>query len=303
MATAAQDLQLDNSPASRARYHDPENFFSFKWPAVPRRQFLAERDAAFRAGVATSEILLDSSDVLETAYPATTPLLLARYLCIREGEQLNVTRRASAELFYVLRGEGHSTGGGETIAWTVGDTFCFPGGSPVITQATTPAILFSVCNEPLLRYDSLQPPVAGQHERVQPVHWPKSEMDERFKAIFARTDSAETAGRALQLSSAAMDPARYPVPTMNVAINTLQPGGDQRPHRHNGAAITLSVVGDDVHSMIEDERVDWSNGAAQVTPAAELHSHHNRGDKRMLSLVVQDEGLHFYARTPGFSWT
>lgn len=303
MATAVQDLNVDSTPASRARYHDPENFFAFQWPPVPRRQFLAERDAAFDADVATCEIELDSSDVLETPFPATTPLLLARYLCVREGEQLNITRRASAEIFYVLRGQGHSTSGGETIAWTVGDTFCLPGGSPVITQATTQAILFSVCNEPLLRYESLQPPVAGQHDKVQPVHWPRSEMDKRFETIFARPDTPETAGRALQLSSAAMDPARYPVPTMNVAINTLQPGGDQRPHRHNGAAITLAVVGDGVHSMIEDERVDWSDGAAMITPAAELHSHHNRGDQRMLSLVVQDEGLHFYARTPGFSWT
>ena len=303
MATAAQDLPGADTPASRARYHDPENFFAFKWPAVPRRQFLAERDRAFDEQVATGEVLLDSSDVLGTAYPATTPLLLARYLCIREGEELNVTRRASAELFYVLRGEGRSTGCGETIGWGPGDTFCFPGGSPIISRASTHSVLFSVCNEPLLRYDSLQAPSAGRHDRVQPVHWPKSEMDERFKAIFARPDTDQTAGRALQLTSAAMDPASYPVPTMNVAINTLQPGGDQRPHRHNGAAITLAVVAEGVHSMIEDERVDWSAGAAQVTPAAELHSHHNRGDKRMVSLVVQDEGLHFYARTPGFSWT
>ncbi|MFT5445699.1 MAG: gentisate 1,2-dioxygenase [Gammaproteobacteria bacterium] len=309
MATPAQQLcdtpsnTGDTPAAGRARYHDPENFFSFKWPAVPRRQFVAERDAAFDADVATSEILLDSSEVLESAYPATTPLLLARYLCIRQGESLTVTRRASAEIFYVLRGEGSSSGCGESIEWSPGDTFCFPGGAAVTSTASSQAVLFSVCNEPLLRYESLQPASNGQHERVQPVHWPKGEMDERFKTIFARPDSEETAGRALQLSSAAMDPARYPTPTMNVAINTLQAGGDQRPHRHNGAAITLAVIGEGVHSMIEDERVDWAEGAAQVTPAAELHSHHNRGNKRMLSLVVQDEGLHFYARTPGFSWT
>ena len=90
---------------------------------------------------------------------------------------------------------------------------------------------------------------------------------------------------------------------MNVAINTLQAGGDQRPHRHNGVAITLAVKGEGVHSMIEDEQVDWLDGAAQITPATELHSHHNRGSARMYSLVVQDEGLHFYTRTPGFSWT
>ena len=303
MATAAQDLQTDSTPAARARYYDPENFFSFKWPAVPRRQFLAERDQAFAATVATGEILLDSSDVLQTAYPATTPLLLARYLCIREGEQLHVTRRASAELLYVLRGEGTSVGCGDSIEWGVGDTFCFPGGDEVIHQTGKHTVLFSVCNEPLLRYEALQPAPLGGHDRVQPIHWPKHEMDERFEAIFARPDTEQTSGRALQLSSAAMEPARYPVPTMNVAINTLQPGGDQRPHRHNGVAITLAVVGEGVHSMIEDERVDWSEGAAQITPATELHSHHNRGDKRMVSLVVQDEGLHFYARTPGFSWT
>ena len=54
--------------------------------------------------------------------------------------------------------------------------------------------------------------------------------------------------------------------------------------------------------MIENERIDWVTGAAQITPATELHSHHNRGDRRMESLVVQDEGLHFYTRTTGFSW-
>jgi len=54
--------------------------------------------------------------------------------------------------------------------------------------------------------------------------------------------------------------------------------------------------------MIEDEKVPWVSGAAQITPAAELHSHHNQGNRRMRSFVVQDEGLHFYLRTPGFSW-
>ena len=56
------------------------------------------------------------------------------------------------------------------------------------------------------------------------------------------------------------------------------------------------------NSMIEEQKVDWIAGAAQITPATELHSHHNRGSRRMVSLVVQDEGLHFYTRTPGFSW-
>ena len=297
MATRAPVV---DTPQSRVRYYDPENFFAFQWPSVPRHQFLAERDAAFAPDAPTGETLLDCAEVLKTAYPATTPLLLARYLTVRAGDSLEVDRRASAEVYYVLAGEGESAGFGETIRWTRGDAFCFPGGK-VAHSAGLDAVLFSVCNEPLLRFEDLHPSNDG-HERVRPLHWEKAEMDRQFEAILARPDSAEASGRALQLAAVDMEPARHPIPSMNVAINTLEPGGDQRPHRHNGVAITLAVEGDSVYSMIEDQRVDWIAGTAQITPATELHSHHNRGTNRMLSLVVQDEGLHFYTRTPGFSW-
>ena len=103
-------------------------------------------------------------------------------------------------------------------------------------------------------------------------------------------------------ASRALAPARNVLPMMVAAINTLEAGGDQRPHRHNGVAITLALEGEGVYSLIEGQRIDWVTGAAQVTPAAELHSHHNRGSARMRSLVIQDEGLHYYTRTPGFSW-
>ena len=89
---------------------------------------------------------------------------------------------------------------------------------------------------------------------------------------------------------------------INTSINTLEAGGDQRHHRHNADAINLAIEGENVYSMIEDEKIYWKNGVAQITPASELHSHHNRGSKRMESFVVQDEGLHWYLRTTGFSW-
>lgn len=302
MSTVAKQFEGAEAPASQARYGDPENFFNFSWPPVPRRQFVAERDRAFAADTPTGEVLLDSSEALATPYPATSPLLLARYLRIRAGQRLETLRRASAEIHYVLRGAGVSHGHGADIAWGPGDVFCLPGGAEVVHEAGEDAVLFTVCNEPLLRFEALEPPRPGA-ARVGPVHWPKHEIDSHFEAIIAREDSAEASGRALQLTSAAMAPASQPVPSMNLAINTLEPGKDQRPHRHNGVAITLAVQGEGVHSMIEDERIDWSTGAVQVTPATELHSHHNRGPHRMVALIVQDEGLHFYTRTPGFSWT
>lgn len=301
MSATAQTM-IASAAASRARFQDPDNFFAFEWPPVPRRQFLAERDHAFAADTATGEVLLDASDAMGMGYPATTPLLLARYLVVREGAPLEVNRVASAEIIYVFHGKGSSEGCGETLEWGAGDVFCFPGGADVRHTAIEDALLFTVCNEPLLRLESLRPARAGKG-LVKPVLWSDAAIAEHFRAVLDRPASAETAGRAIQLSSQQMEPAGYPVPTMNVAINTLEPGGDQRPHRHNGAAITLCIQGEGVYSMIEDEKVPWSHGAAQVTPATELHSHHNRGPARMRSLVVQDEGLHFYTRTPGFSWT
>lgn len=290
-----------DTPASRARFYDPENFFSFSLPPVPRLRFLAERDQALAESGPSGEIALDASDALGTPYAATTPLLLARYLRIQAGERLNVSRRASAEVFYVMRGAGLSTGAGEEIVWSTGDAFCFPGGCEIGHRATADTVLFSVCNEPLLNFESLEPPRV-RHARVSPVLWSRQEMATRLETIFARPASDQMSGRALQLASELMAPMRHPVPTINVAFNTLEPGGDQRPHRHNGVAITLAIQGEGVYSMIEDEQVNWSNGAAMVTPASELHSHHNRGTQRMESIVFQDEGLHFYTRTPGFSW-
>ena len=301
MSSTVTTTRQTDRPETRAHFYDPENFFDFQLPAVPRRQFLAERDQAFATDTATSEILLDISETLGTTYPVTTPLLLARYLRIRSGENMTLTRRASAEVLYVLRGHGLSKGFGEVISWVAGDALCFPGGDEIIHSATDDAVLFGVCNEPLLAFEDLEPPHGG-HVQVLPTHWRKSEMDVRFEKIFKRPDSEQASGRALQLATESMAPTRQPIPSMNVAINTLEPGKDQRPHRHNGAAITLAIEGAGTHSMIENERIDWVTGAAQITPATELHSHHNRGDRRMESLVVQDEGLHFYTRTTGFSW-
>ena len=137
---------------------------------------------------------------------------------------------------------------------------------------------------------------------IETVHYPAAEIARRLEAVFARERSAREAGRAILFSSPALAGCTNMLPSINVAINTLEPGGDQRPHRHNGVAVTLAIQGEGVYSMIEDQRIDWSTGAAMITPPAELHAHHNRGGARMVSLVIQDEDLHYYTRTPGFSW-
>ena len=288
-----------NSPGERARYCTSENPFRFSYPAVPVKQFLAERDKAFHPATPTSAIALDASAELASAYPATTPTLLCRYFRIRPGEELRTAFVAASEVFYVMRGEGESRNRDEAIAWVAGDVFCFASGDTV-HRASADAILFGVSDEPLLAFDGLRP--AAERPAVKATHWTAAEIDRNFQRVWARPRSPETTGSSVMFSCHDFAPGYHTTPLINTAINTLEAGGDQRPHRHNGAAITLAIEGDGVHSMIEDTRVDWSNGAAQITPASLLHSHHNRGDKRMRSFVVQDEGLHYYTRTPGFSF-
>jgi len=299
---APERAVADSIQARRARYHCPENGFSFKWSAVPAHQFLAERDRALDPATATSTIELDISKALGTAYPATTPTILTRYIRINAGDAIRCAWIASGEIHYVLKGSGESRNGSDTIVWGVGDAFCFPGGGETMHRAGAgECLLFCATDEPLLAFARLRSPAPAQ-AAFEATHWPATEIERQFEAVWQRPITDNTTGHSVQLMAGALAPAPITIPTINVAVNTLAIGCDQRPHRHNGVAVTLALQGEGIHSMIDGRRVDWSNGAAQITPAAAMHSHHNRGTKRMRSLVIQDEGLHYYTRTPGFSF-
>lgn len=304
MAATAATVQAESEShyAGRARYLTNENGFAFSWPAVPVRQFLEERDRAFAASSPTGLVALDISADLCTKYPATTPTLLCRYVRLRGTEQLRTAFAASGEIYYVIAGSGESRNGRDVIAWERGDVFCFPGGGETLHRAgSADSVLFSVTNEPLLAFERLRAPLPGQAV-VETTHWPAAEIERHFQEVWRRPVSANTTGNSVQFSTTALAPSTNTIPTINTAINTLEPGCDQRPHRHNGVAVTLAIQGEGIHSMIDGKRVNWSTGAAQITPATLLHSHHSTGTQRMRSFVIQDEGLHQYTRTPGFSF-
>ncbi|MEO8038565.1 MAG: cupin domain-containing protein [Betaproteobacteria bacterium] len=302
-ATAARpQTDSQNAFTRRARYHIAENGFALTFPPVPARKFVRERDAAFAAQTPTGAIALDTSDVLGTKYPATTPTILCRYLKLHAGESLRTNFVASGEIFYAMTGHGESRNGNDDIAWVAGDVFCFPGGVETVHRAgNQDSLLFCVTNEPLLAFERLRAPAPGD-AFVETTHWPAAEIDRHFEAVWKRPLTPDTTGASVQFTSLALAPSINTIPSINCSINTLAAGSDQRPHRHNGAAITLAIQGEGVHSSIDGQRIDWVTGAAQITPATMMHSHHARGEQRMRSFVIQDEGLHFYTRTPGFSF-
>ena len=285
----------------RARYLSNENGFAFSYPPVPVQQFKAEYERAVEPGTPTGSIMLDASKALGTAYPATTPTLLCRYVRVRAGDRLSQTYVASGEVCYVMSGRGESINGEDHIVWQRGDVFCLPGGVETTYRADEDTLLFNVTDEPLLAFAGACAPNENS-STVDAAVWRGEEIDRRLDAVFQRPITEQTTGSSVQFSTGRTEPNYTTIPFINVAINTLAAGCDQRAHRHNGVAVTLAIQGDGIHSMIDGERVDWISGVAQITPATKLHSHHNRGEKRMRSLVIQDEGLHVYTRTPGFSF-
>src|SRR5471032_3344219 len=88
---ADMPVQLPQAPASaaaaRARFFNSGNAFNRALPPVPDHVFLDEPVRALDPAAATGFVDCDLSRDLGFTGPATTPLVLARYLRIRPGER------------------------------------------------------------------------------------------------------------------------------------------------------------------------------------------------------------------------
>lgn len=305
LTMAGMPVQLSADPAgpaeSRARFFNSGNAFNIKLPPVPARLFTEEPARSLVPDAATGFIACDQSAALGCAVPATTPLMLARYATIRPGETLPADRDATGSIWYVIRGGGTVETAGERFAWGAGDVFLLPGGTGVLAAGPDGAVLWTVGNDPQLAFDGASPPPA-ERALVQPVHYPAAEIGRQIELIYGSVPSETTAGLALIFSSDRMQASRNILPTLTLSFNTLPPDSHQRAHRHNAAAITLVVAGEDSYSTIDGERCPWTPWATMVTPPTAPHSHHNGGGTRALFLIVQDGGLHYHARTMGFSF-
>jgi gentisate 1,2-dioxygenase len=294
--------KIETPYTRRARYYSSADGFNIKRPRIPAHMFLAERDRALDPATPTGLIPLDLSGPLAIGFPATTPLILARYGRIRAGETLVTRLAASGEIHYVIAGEGETAGGGEALSWEAGDIFCLPGGNEVRHRAgARDVLLWIVTNEPELAFERAQPPLPGQAP-VPVVHYPADEIRRQLELVHQLPPEKTMTGKAVTFGSTQLDGDRTCLPSLTLAMNSLGPGESQRPHRHNAVAVTLIVRGERCHSTVDGARVDWQQHAVVITPPGDMHSHHNEGGEMALFLIVQDGGLHYHTRTMGFSY-
>jgi gentisate 1,2-dioxygenase len=288
---------------ARARYYSPANIFKVERPDVPQHIFADELNTAMAAATPTGWISLDISTTIGLQEPATTPLMLARYARIAAGETLSGQFRASGEFYYVIQGSGRAAKAGETLAWQTGDVFSLPGGGEtLLTAGADDAVLFLVTNEPELAFHGFEAPTQGG-AKTQAVRYPLADIRAQMdKVRDIQKADPNVSGLALHLTSEHDGNTDAVHPTIKLAMNSLDAGSVQRPHRHNSVALTLPIHSEGVYSVIEGNRLDWQQYALMITPPAELHEHHNEGEEMMLSLVIQDGGLYFRCRTIGFSF-
>jgi len=297
-------VQRPSSPAnaaqSRARFFNSGNAFNIELPPVPARLF---DDVAGQASAAAASgwFDCDQSAQLGCNFPATTPLMLARYARIAANTTLSLDPRATGSVCYVMAGSGGCIGA-EAFDFAAGDVFLLPGGAcHRLHGGAGGALLWTVDNQPQLAFDGSLP-AEPAHSPIDVVHYPAAEIERQFQRLFAAGSNDSTSGRALIFSSERQQASRNLMPTLTLSFNTLAPHSVQRSHRHNAAAITLIVQGQDCHSLVDGRRCDWAPGSTMVTPPGAPHSHHNEGHERALFLIVQDGGLHYHARTMGFEF-
>ncbi len=301
-----QSMAQSSSAQQAARFVERENYYLQAQPEFAAHAFINEMRTAFDPQSPTGFTPLDYRAALDCEWPATTPVMLARYAKLRRGETLGSEFAAGGETYYVISGAGVSRNRDDTVEWRQGDVFCFGGGAATRHAAgAEDCLLWVVTDEPLQAFLGVQAQGARAHA-LAALHYPAAAIGSALAAAQRREVAKGSAGNgnAAFIFSSREGMARrcLPFPALMLALNSLVAGSEQRPHRHNSAALTLVLAGERCHSMIDGARHDWQPHAAIVTPPGQLHSHHNRSTGVARVLIAQDSGIHYYLRSAGFSY-
>lgn len=302
MTHLAIDTPLAPPPARNAVLYAPDGAFSRGLPDVPAHVFARERELAFAPGAPSGLVPMDLSAALRLGWPASTPAMLARYVIVRAGENVQHTLQATGEVYYVIRGQGETQGQDAGVTWTAGDVFVLPGAGLTCHRAASDSVLLCLTDEPLVALLGLRPPEPRHNKVVKSAYFSKASIDAELALVHDRTGPQKSAGKAVNFFTSATRSVVSLLPSMSAGMNTLEPGGVQRAHHHNAAALTLGIQVEGIHSMIGDTQYDWVPFGVMVTPPLASHSHHNHGGSMMRSFVLQDGGLFYNLRVPGFSW-
>lgn len=122
---------------------------------------------------------------------------------------------------------------------------------------------------------------------IRPAKWAWKDVEPRLAALMR--DPLKRADRRFVSLVNGDTPADNPgaLPGIFIGIQGINPGEHIKPHRHNSFAIYHIVRGRG-YSVVEGERIDWTQGDTFVCPAWAYHEHFNDGAEPAIQYVIQD---------------
>jgi gentisate 1,2-dioxygenase len=278
-------------------------------PQVPIMQFGPELYLDEPTGV----VPLDLSRALGVKDgAATSPALLANFIRIRAGDQINTSPNATSQLYYALCGHGFAAINGHLIQWEKGDFLTLPAGCRAVFYADAEAAMYWVHDEPLLRYlgaDATQP-------RFRPTKFRRADVVAKLADIATRPGANDKSRVSVLLANADQEQTLTITHVLWAMFGVLPPGQEQRPHRHQSVALDLildapptgcyTLLGTRLNergNIADPIRVDWQAGGAFTTPPGMWHAHYNETDTPAHLIPVQDAGLQTYLRSLDIKFT
>ncbi|HME17294.1 MAG TPA: cupin [Mycobacterium sp.] len=278
-------------------------------PQVPIVQFGPEIYLDQPTGVVPLDL---SKELGVMAGTATSPALLANFLSIRAGEQIDTSPNATSQLYYVLYGRGFAAINGHLVKWEKGDFLTLPAGFHSVFYANAEAAMYWVHDEPLLRYlgaDATQP-------RFRPTKFRRADAVAKLEDIAARPGANDKSRVSVLLANADQEQTLTITHVLWAMFGVLPAGQEQRPHRHQSVALDLildappsgcyTLLGtrlDERGEIVDPIRVDWQAGGAFTTPPGMWHAHYNETDTPAHLIPIQDAGLQTYLRSLDIKFT
>jgi gentisate 1,2-dioxygenase len=278
-------------------------------PQVPIMQFGPELYLDQPTGVVPLDL---STDLGLKDGAATSPALLANFLRIRAGEQIDTSPNATSQLYYAMFGRGFAAINGHLIEWEKGDFLTLPAGCRSVFYADADATMYWVHDEPLLRYlgaDATQP-------RFRPTKFRRADLVAKLEDIATRPGANDKSRVSVLLANAEQEQTLTITHVLWAMFGVLPAGQEQRPHRHQSVALDLildappsgcySLLGTRLDSrgeITDPIRVDWQPGGAFITPPGMWHAHYNETDTPAHLIPVQDAGLQTYLRSLDIKFT
>jgi gentisate 1,2-dioxygenase len=261
----------------------------------------------------TGVVPLDLSTELGIkAGAATSPALLANFLRIHAGEQIDTSPNATSQLYYVLFGHGFAAVNGQLVKWEKGDFLTLPAGARSVFYADSEAAMYWVHDEPLLRYLGAE----AREPRFRATKFRRSDAVTKLEEIASRPGANDKSRVSVLLANENQEQTLTITHVLWAMFGVLPPNQQQRPHRHQSVALDLildappsgcySLLGtrlDERGNIVDPVRVDWQAGGAFTTPPGMWHAHFNETDEPAHLIPVQDAGLQTHLRSLDIKFT